>query len=105
VPEIDPILGAVIMDSDRVEKEAAMKIALADTDAEIEPVPTEAGGRKSEPGLDSLSNLLKTFNEHFGTTCADSNRIFTHIRDDIAPKVAADAGSQQQAACGAALGS
>jgi type I restriction enzyme R subunit len=82
------------MDSDRVEKKAAMKIALADTDAEIEPVPTEAGGRKSEPELDRVSNILKTFNEHFGTTCADSNRIFKHIRDDIAPKVAADAAFQ-----------
>ena len=82
------------MDSDRVEKEAAMKIALADTDAEIEPAPTEAGGRKSEPEFDSLSNILKTFNEHFGTTCADSNRIFKYIRDDIAPKVAADAAFQ-----------
>jgi type I restriction enzyme R subunit len=43
------ILEAIDMDSYLVEKKAAMKIALADEDAEIEPVPTEAGGRKSEP--------------------------------------------------------
>jgi len=88
------ILDAIDMDSYRVEKKAVLKIALADTDAEIEPVPTDAGGRKIEPELDRLSNILKTFNEHFGTTFTDSDRIFRHIRDDIAPKVAADAAFQ-----------
>ena len=34
------ILEAIDMDSYRVEKKAAMKIALPDEDAEIEPVPT-----------------------------------------------------------------
>ena len=39
------ILEAIDMDSYRVEKKAAMKIALADADAEIEPVPTEAAAK------------------------------------------------------------
>jgi type I restriction enzyme R subunit len=84
------ILQAIDMDSYRVEKKAAMKIALADKDAEIEPVPTDAGGRKSEPELDRLSNILKTFNEQFGTLFTDSDRVAKRIRDDIAPQVAAD---------------
>ena len=88
------ILEAIDMDSYRVEKKAAMKIALADEDAEIEPVPTEAGGRKSEPELDHLSNIIKIFNEHFGTLFTDSDRVTKRIRDDIAPKVAADAAYQ-----------
>jgi type I restriction enzyme R subunit len=88
------ILEAIDMDSYRVEKKAAMKIALADEYAEIEPVPTEAGGRKSEPELDNLSNIIKTFNEHFGTLFTDSDRVTKRIRDDIAPKVAADAAYQ-----------
>jgi type I restriction enzyme R subunit len=85
------ILEAIDMDSYRVEKKAVMKIALADEDAEIEPVPTDAGGRKGEPALDRLSNILKTFNEQFGTLFTDSDRVAKRIRDDIAPKVAADA--------------
>jgi len=85
------ILDAIDMDSYRVEKKAAMKIALGDKDAEIEPVPTEAGGRKSEPELDRLSNILKTFNEQFGTLFTDTDRVAKRIREDIAPKVAADA--------------
>ncbi len=60
------ILEAIDMDSYRVEKQAAMKIALPDEDAEIEPVPTSGGGCKPEPELDRLSNILKTFNEQFG---------------------------------------
>jgi type I restriction enzyme R subunit len=36
------ILEAIDMDSYRVEKKAVMKIALADTDAEIKPVPAES---------------------------------------------------------------
>src|SRR5207237_3287677 len=68
------ILEAIDMDSYRVEKKAVMKIALADANAEIEPVPTDGGGRKAEPELDRLSNILKTFNEHFGTLFTDADR-------------------------------
>ena len=85
------ILEAIDMDSYRVEKKAAQKIALEDKDAEIEPVPTDAGGRKAEPELDRLSSILKAFNEQFGTLFDDGDRIVRRIRDDIAPKVAADA--------------
>jgi type I restriction enzyme R subunit len=84
------ILEAIDMDSYRVEKKAAMKIALADKDAEIAPLPTDGGGRKPEPELDRLSNILKTFNDNFGTLFADTDRVARRIRDDIAPKVAAD---------------
>jgi len=88
------ILEAIDMDSYRVEKKAAMKIALADKDAEIEPVPTDAHGHKPEPELDRLSNILKTFNEQFGTLFKDTDRVVKRIQDDIAPKVAADAAYQ-----------
>ena len=85
------ILEAIDMDSYRVEKKAVMKIALADQNAEIEPVPTDVGGGKREPELDRLSNILKTFNDQFGTLFTDADHVAKRIRDDIAPKVAADA--------------
>jgi len=84
------ILEAIDMDSYRVEKKAVLKIALADKDAEIEPVPTDAHGYKPEPELDRLSNILKTFNDQFGTLFTDTDRVAKRIRDDIAPQVAAD---------------
>ena len=88
------ILEAIDMDSYRAEKQAAMKIALADEDAEIEPVPTDAGGRKPEPELDRLSNILQAFNDQYGTLFDDGDRVLRRIREDIAPKVAADAAFQ-----------
>jgi type I restriction enzyme, R subunit len=88
------ILEAIDMDSYRVEKKAVMKIALEDQDAEIEPVPTEAEGRRKEPEFDRLSNIIKTFNEQFGTLFTDSDRVVKRIREDIAPKVAADTAYQ-----------
>jgi type I restriction enzyme, R subunit len=84
------ILESIDMDSYRVEKQMAMKVLLADEDAEIEAVPSGGGGRKSEPKLDRLSNILKTFNDQFGTLFTDADRVTRRIKDDIAPKVAAD---------------
>jgi type I site-specific restriction-modification system R (restriction) subunit len=74
----------------RVEKRAAMKLALADDNAEIGPIPVEGGGHKPQPELDRLSNILKAFNDHFGTLFADADRVSRRITEDIAPKVAAD---------------
>lgn len=67
-----------------------MKIALADDNAEIGPIPVEGGGGKREPELDRLSNILKAFNDHFGTLFTDAGRVARRIREDIAPKAAAD---------------
>jgi type I restriction enzyme R subunit len=67
-----------------------MKIIVVDEDAEINPVPTSGGGRKPEPELDRLSNILKTFNDQFATLFTDADRVAKRIKDDIAPKVAAD---------------
>ncbi len=88
------ILESIDMDSYRVEKRALASLMLADQEAEIEPLPIEGGGKKTEPELDPLSVILKRFNEQFGTTFSDADRILRHIRDDIAPKVAADAAFQ-----------
>jgi len=85
------ILQSIDMDSYRVETKAVLKIALADKDAEIEPVPTDGGGRMPEPEIDRLSNILKNFNDNFGTLFTDTDRVAKRILEDIAPKVAADA--------------
>jgi type I restriction enzyme, R subunit len=85
------ILEAIDMDSYRVEKQAEMKIALPDEDGVIEPVPTSGGGRKPEPELDRLSNILRTFNELFGNIeWKDADKIREVISVEIPKKVAAD---------------
>ncbi len=86
---------AIDMDSYRVEKQAAAKIQLPDTDAEIEPVPAAGGGRKPEPKLDRLSNILKTFNDQFGNIpWTDADRVHKLITEDIPNRVAADTAYQ-----------
>ena len=85
------ILETIDMDSYRVEKKAAMRIALSDEDGEIGPVPTTGGGRKPEPELERLSNILKAFNDQFGNIeWTNSDRVRRLITEDIPAGVAAD---------------
>jgi type I restriction enzyme R subunit len=85
------ILEAIDMDSYRVEKKAVVRIQLPDSDGDIGPVPGTGGGRKPEPELDRLSNILKTFNELFGNIrWSDADRVHRLITQDIPAKVAAD---------------
>ena len=85
------ILDAIDLDSYRLENQAMQKILLPDEDAEIGPVPTSAGGHRPEPELDRLSNILRTFNEHFGDIrWEDADRVRQLIIETIPARVAAD---------------
>ena len=84
------ILDAIDLDSYRVEKQAMQKIPLPDEDAEIGPVPTSAGGHRPESELDRISNILRNFNEHWGTEWDDEDRVEQLISQTIPVRVAAD---------------
>ncbi len=85
------ILETIDMDSYRVEKQAAMKIVLPDQDGEIDPLPDTGGGGKRQPELESLSNILKTFNDQFGNiTWQDTDHVRQLITEEIPQRVAAD---------------
>ena len=89
------ILEAIDMDSYRAEKQAAMRIQLPDDVAEIAPAATSGAGRKPEPELDRLSNILKVFNDQFGNTeWEDRDRVHRLITQDIPAGVAADVAYQ-----------
>ncbi|MBN8872633.1 MAG: type I restriction endonuclease subunit R [Rhodospirillales bacterium] len=89
------ILEAIDMDSYRVEKQAVQHIQLADQNAEIDPVPTDGGGRRPEPELDRLSNIIRSFNDLFGNIAwEDADRIRHLIGTEIPNKVAANAAYQ-----------
>jgi type I restriction enzyme R subunit len=86
---------AIDMESYRVEKQASMRIALPDADAEIDPVPTAGGGHKPEPELDRLSNIIKAFNDQFGNIpWTDADRVRKLITEEIPARVAADSAYQ-----------
>lgn len=83
------------MDSYRAEAQATLTIALADENGEIEPVPTDTGGMPPEPEIDRLSNILKAFNELFGSVeWKDADKIRQIITEEIPVKVAADTAYQ-----------
>lgn len=85
------ILESIDMDSYRSEMKAELSIALADQDAEIEPVPTSGGGRKPEPELDRLSNIVRSFNELFGNIqWNDKDKIYKVLTEELPATVAAD---------------
>ena len=65
------ILELINMDSYRVEKQAAQKIALDDEDAEIDPAPASGGGYLPEPDMTPLSVILEQFNSLFGDYFTD----------------------------------
>ena len=86
------ILDAIDLDSYRVEKQAMQQILLPDEDAAVDPVPTAGGGHRTEPELDRLSNILKTFNDLFGDIAwEDADRVGELITKTIPSRVAADA--------------
>lgn len=85
------ILETVDMDSYRVEKQTAQRLTLADEDRQIEPVPLEGGGQRSEPELERLSAIIQSFNDLFGNIdWADSDRIRKLITEEIPQRAAAD---------------
>jgi len=89
------ILESIDMDSYRTEKQAVVRIQLPDSDAEIEPVPGAGGGRRMEPEIDRLSNILRTFNDQFGNIpWTDADRVHMLITRDIPARVAADTAYQ-----------
>jgi len=89
------ILETIDLESYRAEMKATINISLPDEDAELGAVPTTGGGRKPEPELDQLSNILKTFNDLFGNIeWKDDDKIRKVITTEIPEMVAADTAYQ-----------
>ena len=77
--------------ADEVEKQAAQHVLLADQEVEIDPIPTDGGGRRPKAELDRLSNIIRSFNDLFGNiTWEDADRIRQLIATEIPDKVAAN---------------
>ncbi len=85
------ILESIDLESYRAEKAVAMKIVLDDEDGSLDPVPVVGGGHKADPELEKLSEIVKSFNDHFGNIAwEDKDRIERRITEEIPRIVAAD---------------
>ena len=85
------VLESIDLDSFRVEKRTAMKIALADGDAEIDPVPDAGTGGGPDLELERLSEILASFNALFGNiSWQDEERIRQRVTEEVPARVAED---------------
>ncbi|MFM7636114.1 MAG: hypothetical protein ACKO7Z_11210 [Cyanobacteriota bacterium] len=93
-PEEDDLtkgmLELVDMDSYRTEKQQQRSVPLADQDSTLDPAPVSGGGFRPQPELEPLSVIVTNFNEQFGTSFNDEDRIYRLNRDEIAPQVEHD---------------
>ena len=69
------ILETVDMDTYRAEKQATVRIALEDEDAEIDPIQAERGGGRQEPLLEFLSIILDEFNKTWGNSFSNPEQV------------------------------
>ena len=74
------ILEAVDMDTYRTEKQATVRIALEDEDAEIDPIQAERGGGVQEPLMEFLSTILDEFNKTWGNSFSNPDQVSEIIK-------------------------
>jgi type I restriction enzyme R subunit len=85
------VLETIDMESYRVEKREAMKLAIADEEGWVELVPAAGGGHVNEPELERLSSILQSFNDLFGNIAwTDADRVQRLITEEIPRKVSED---------------
>ncbi len=82
------ILDNIDMDSYRLQKQGEQQIKLEQGE-ELMPVQPEMGGGKSGTEYDQLSNILKTFNDRFGTQFKDEDKV-RKMTQQLMEDVAAD---------------
>ena len=69
------ILEAVDMETYRTEKQATVRIALEDEDAEIDPIQAERAGGAQEPLMEFLSTILDEFNKTWGNAFSNPEQV------------------------------
>ena len=85
------ILETIDLDSYRVEKREVLKIILQEEDGELDPVPPATGGHAPDVEIERLSEILRSFNDHFGNIpWDDEDRVRNRITVEIPAMVASD---------------
>ena len=85
------ILENIDLESYRAEKLSAMKIVLDDEDGTLDPVPAAGGGHRTDPELERLSAIVRSFNDHFGNIeWNDADRVQRFITEEIPRLVSED---------------
>ncbi|MCO5950906.1 type I restriction endonuclease subunit R [Mucilaginibacter flavidus] len=80
------ILDNIDMDSYRLQLESASSITLTQGD-ELKPITSDVAGGGAEEEIDRLSNILRTFNDRYGTHFEDADKV-RQMAENIAADVA-----------------
>ncbi|AFL83008.1 helicase, type I site-specific restriction-modification system restriction subunit [Belliella baltica DSM 15883] len=80
------ILDNIDMDSYRLQLEATTSIVM-EQGQDLNPIPTDMRGGSSDAEKDRLSNILKTFNDRYGTQFEDADKV-RQMAENIATDVA-----------------
>lgn len=87
----DGVVESIDLDSFRLEKRQALKIALAEGEAEIDPVPNGGVGGLPHPEMERLSEIVASFNALFGNIpWQDAERIRQRVTEEVPALVAED---------------
>lgn len=82
------ILDNIDMDSYRLQKEGEFRIKLQKGD-ELKAMPTEMRGVITEPEMEYLSNIVKAFNDRFGTSFTNEDKV-RKMTEDLMKDVMTD---------------
>lgn len=82
------ILDNIDMDSYRLQRKGESSIQLEQGE-ELKPISTETGSHVNEPEMEYLSNIVKAFNDRFGTTFTNEDKV-RKMADDLIYDVAND---------------
>ncbi|MEN9548945.1 MAG: hypothetical protein RIR12_1536 [Bacteroidota bacterium] len=82
------ILDNIDMENLRYQLEATTNIALEQGD-ELKPIPTEMRSGVAEPEMEFLSNIVKAFNDRFGTAFTNEDKV-KKMTEDLMQDVAND---------------
>ncbi len=82
------ILDNIDMDSYRLQKEGEFRIRLQQGD-ELTPIPTEIRGGVADPEMEYLSNIVKAFNDRFGTSFTNEDKV-RKMTEDLMQDVMTD---------------
>ena len=82
------ILDNIDMENLRYQLEGTANIVLQQGD-ELQPIPTDMRGGKAEPEMEYLSNIVKAFNDRFGTAFTNEDKV-KKMTQDLMQDVAND---------------
>ena len=90
------ILDDVDMESYRVSRQGKANIALGEEDSEVASLPVVGSGQQHDPDLDSLENIIETFNHRFGKIeWEDSDKVRKILSEDIPNELKANSDTMQ----------